>query len=182
MNSNCPTPCQGRGKWSIKFSCANSPQDQDSSAFIKKPRDHHNLPESRENTIHTHVWIAQVVPSVSLVRPCLPSLTLFFYFQGVFWQESPSQGKLGNSVVTLFVMLSHLALCKALITRKGGIDQLIINSTLQKKHFCNRALSGRSSIKGVAGSVSMSGICICQNRLCMLSAQTFHICFCLFPC
>lgn len=136
----------------------------------------------RENTVQTHVWIAQVVPSVHLVRPFLPSLTLFFYFQGVFWQESPSQGKLGNSVVTLFVMLSHLALCKGLITRKGGIGQLIINSTLQKKHFCNKALSGRSSIKGVAGSVSMSGICICQNRLCMLSAQTFHICFCLFPC
>lgn len=92
---------------------------------------------------------------------------LVFYFQGIFWQESPSQGKLGNSVIALFVMLSHLALCKALITRKGGIDQLIINSTLQKKHFCNRALSRKVKYK--------RGCRFCKHEWYLhMSEQTVH--------
>lgn len=136
----------------------------------------------RENTIQTHVWIAQAIHLSVLWDPFCPRWPCFAIFRESSGKRVLVKASWETVLSPCLLCFLDLALGKALITRKGVIDQLIINSTLQKKLFCNRALSGRSSIKGVAGSVSISGICICQNRLCMLTAPTFHICFCLFPC
>ena len=62
-----------------------STHDQNSLAFMWKPLDHQSLPTFHRKTIQTHVWVTQVIPSVSSLKSFLVSGLVVFQLLSHIW-------------------------------------------------------------------------------------------------